>query len=266
MALRLSARAVRRTGSLLLVGAALTALPGCMSGVPNRLEFSDTEKVKITEIVVGKGGSGDVTVRTSAINEARIKRVVQYRTNEPGRTYRVDGTVLHIDTDCGSTCSVSYDIEAPAGVSVRGTLSSGNINLTDVATADVSVTSGDVDVSRATGAVKVEATSGNITVADLPGAVRLVATSGDIRGRGLGGGALSVEASSGNIDLDLAKAGSVTARANSGDVTVRVPTGRYRVLTQADSGDENIGIAGDPSATNVIDLSADSGNVNLSTH
>jgi DUF4097 and DUF4098 domain-containing protein YvlB len=254
-----------RTVALLVVsGVALAALPGCMSGVPNRLEFSDTEKVKITEIVVGRGGSGDVTVRTAAINETRIKRVVQYRDAEPGSTYRLDGTVLHIDTDCGSTCSVSYDIEAPAGVSVRGTLSSGNVSLTDVATADVAVSSGDVDVSRATGAVKVKATSGNITVTDLPGTVQLIATSGDIRGRGLGSGAVTVEATSGNVVLDLAKAGSVTARASSGDVTVRVPTGRYRVLTKVDSGDENVSVTGDPSATNVLDLSASSGDLSLS--
>lgn len=264
MASTLSAPAARRTGSLLVLGAALAGLAGCGAGVPNRLDFSDTEKVKVTEIVL-TGGSGDVIVRTAPIAETRIKRTVSYRNaTEPGATYRLAGTVLTVDTDCGSTCSVSYDIEAPAGVAVRGTLRSGDVHLTNVATADVEVSSGNVDVTGATGAVKVQARSGDLTVADVHGATQLVATSGDIIGTGLGGGSLSVEATSGDVDLTLSKPGSVTVKATSGNINLTVPTGAYNVNASASSGElVQVGIVDDPAAKNVLDVRATSGDVSV---
>jgi hypothetical protein len=264
MAPTLSAPAARRTGSLLVLGAALAGLAGCGAGVPNRLDFSDTEKVKVTEIVL-TGGSGDVMVRTAAIAETRIKRAVSYRNAaEPGVTYRLAGTVLTVNTDCGSTCSVSYDIEAPVGVAVRGTLRSGDVHLANVATADIEVSSGNVDVTGATGAVKVRARSGDLTVTDVHGATQLVATSGDILGTGLGGGSLSVESTSGDVSLALSKPGSVTVRATSGDVNLTVPAGAYNVNATATSGEvAQVGIADDTTAKYVLDVRATSGDVSI---
>ncbi|HET9516237.1 MAG TPA: DUF4097 family beta strand repeat-containing protein, partial [Actinoplanes sp.] len=167
----------RRAGTLVVLGAAAAGLAGCGPGVPTRLTFNDVEQVKVTEIVV-TGGSGDVSVRTSARADTRISRVVSYHSGgQPGATYRLSGTVLTVDTDCGHSCSVSYDIDAPAGVAVRGTLRSGDVNLRDVAGVDVEVSSGDVVVTGASGAVQVRATSGDITVADLQSTAELVATS-----------------------------------------------------------------------------------------
>ena len=196
---------LRRTGSLIVVGAVAAAVAGCAGGVPNRLDFSDTEKVKVTEIVV-TGGSGDVVVRTAAIAETRIKRVVRYRNGEPGQTYRLDGTVLHVDTDCGDHCNVSYDIEAPTGVAVTGTLGSGDVALTNVAATDLLVNSGDVRVTGATGAVKLETHSGDIDVRDVHGVTQLTANSGNITGTNLGGAALAADVTSGDIDLQVEQA------------------------------------------------------------
>lgn len=262
MASTLPEHLARRATLLTLAGvASAAALAGCTASVPTQLDFSDTEK-KVTEIVIASG-SGNVAVRTAGINDTRIKRVVRYHGDEPGRTYRLAGTVLHLDTDCGHDCSVDYDIEAPTGVTVRGEVTSGDLNLTGIATADVTVSSGNVRVNGATGEVRAEASSGDITVTDLKGTVRLVATSGDIKGHGLGGAALSAEATSGDIDLELAKPGPVTARASSGDVSVRVPEGRYQVRTTADSGEQQVSIPHDPASPHILDLSADSGNVTV---
>jgi hypothetical protein len=264
MALTLTEHPARRAVPLTLAGAvAAAALAGCTGSVPTQLHFTDTEKKKITEVVIG-AGSGDVAVKTAAVAETQIKRIVHYHGVEPASpTYRVIGTVLHVDTDCGNDCSVDYDIVTPVGVAVRGEVTSGDLHLTRVLTADVTVTSGDVRVSGATGEVKVEASSGNITVADLAGATRLVATSGDIEGRGLGGAPVTAEATSGNIDLQLARPGAVTAHASSGDVSVRVPNGRYQIRTDADSGEQQISIPNDPSSPHILDLSANSGDVTL---
>ena len=250
-----------RVTRLILV-AAVTApvLAGC-GGVGARLTFNDTEPA-VTEIVL-TGGSGDVMVRTAAIEETRITRVI-HRNSDPGRTYEIKGTVLTIDTDCGDNCSVTYDIEAPAGVEVRGELRSGDIGLTGVGKTNVTVTSGDILDSKATGEVRAKATSGDINVTDSTGKITVLSTSGDVRALNIDG-AVEARATSGDVDIQLTKTNSVTAQATSGDVNVIVPQGSYRIQTQTGSGDAQIvGVTKDPAAKYLIDLSAASGDATVS--
>jgi hypothetical protein len=248
-----------RVTRLILV-AAVTApvLAGC-GGVGARLTFNDTEAA-VTEIVV-TGGSGDVLVRTSAIKETKITRVI-HRNSDPGRTYEIKGSVLTIDTDCGDNCSVTYDIEAPAGVAVRGELRSGDIGLTGVGATDVTVTSGDIMVSKATGAIRAKATSGDINVVDSKGKTTVLSTSGDVRAMNIDGEVVA-QTTSGDVDVQLVTAHSVIAKATSGDVNVIVPEGKYQIRVPSDDA-QILGVTNDPAAKNVIDMSAAAGDVTLS--
>jgi DUF4097 and DUF4098 domain-containing protein YvlB len=251
----------RRAGApVLLAAATATVLAGC-GGVGARLTFNDTEKVKVSEIVM-TGGSGNVTVKTAAINETRISRVIHHNA-DPGETYRMNGTVLHIDTDCGSDCSVSYEIEAPTGVAVRGELSSGDVDLTGIGSADVHVSSGNIEIKDATGPVKARATSGDIDVIRPKGATTAQSTSGDVRAVEAAG-PVTAKATSGEVEVNMTVAQSVTAEATSGNVDVVVPAGTYQVKTDTGSGDtETRGIVNDPTAKIILDLRAGSGDVTL---
>lgn len=251
----------RRAGAVTLIAATAVALTACGRGGA-RLTFNDTQKVKITSIVL-TGHSGDVAVKTAPIDETRITRII-YRNTDPGPSYRFEGTVLHLDTSCGPDCTASYQIEAPVGVSVTGGLNSGDIALTGISTADVRVTSGDISVDGATGPVKAQATSGDIVATGTRGPLTLRATSGDLRGMDLAGGPVDVQVSSGDVELTLSTATSVTAQAHSGDVRVQVPAGDYRVNARAHSGDTHVaGLVDVPSAKNLLDLQADSGDVTV---
>ena len=252
----------RRTAALVLSAAVTaTALAGC-GGAGVRQTFNDTEKVKVTEIVMA-GGSGDVLVRTAPIAETRITRIV-HRATDPGESYRLDGTVLHIDTDCGHDCSVSYQIEAPAGVAVRGELRSGDIGLDGVGATDLRLTSGDIMVRNASGAVTARSTSGDISVLHGKGGATIEATSGNVQVRNIGG-PVDARVTSGDVEVQLSAPNSVTARANSGDVNVMVPAGSYRVTADTGSGDHTItGIVDDPSAKNVINVHTGSGDARVS--
>lgn len=253
----------RRTAALVLSAAVtVTALAGC-GGAGVRQTFNDTEKVKVSEIVMA-GGSGDVLVRTAPIAETRITRIVHGAT-DPGESYRLDGTVLHIDTDCGHDCSASYQIEAPAGVAVRGELRSGDIGLDGVGATDLRLTSGDIMVRNASGAVTARSTSGDISVLDGKGGATIEATSGNVRVVNITGGPVDAQVTSGDVEVQLAAPNSVTARANSGDVNVMVPAGSYRVTADTGSGDHTItGIVDDPSAKNVINVHTGSGDARVS--
>jgi len=248
----------RALAVLLITAAAATTLAGC-GGVGAKLTFVDVEKVKVTEIKIA-GHHGDVRVRTAAIAETRINRIVEH-TSDPRVSYQVDGTVLSVDTDCGPDCRVAYDIVAPEGVKVTGRLSSGDIGLTQIGSADVTVTSGDVVVQGATGDVRAVSTSGDVNATQVAGRTMLEARSGNARALDVQG-PVEARVTSGDITVHLRKQSSVKVDATSGDVNVRVPQGSYRMNVHAPSGDEGVtGLTPDPASPFTLDVSARSGDV-----
>nr|WP_296066280.1 DUF4097 family beta strand repeat-containing protein [uncultured Actinoplanes sp.] len=248
---------------VLVAAAATTTLTGCAGVLGARMTYEDIEKTKITEIRVS-GGSGDVTVRSKAeVTQTAIKRIVRGSSN-PRESYRLDGTALLLDTSCGDNCQVSYEIEAPAGVAVRGGLRSGDVTLAGVGATDLQLTSGDMIVKDATGPVKLRATSGDIKVLTATSTVTVQSTSGDIEARNVAG-AVDLQVTSGDITAERSTVGSVRAQATSGDVRVIVPAGRYQVTTDTRSGDDSvIGVTRDPSAKAVIDVRTRSGDATVS--
>ena len=255
----------RRAGAVTLIAATAAALAGCGGGIGARLTYDDIEKGKVSEIVL-TGGSGDVTVTRAAGTETQIKRIVRTDGSEdPQASYRLSGSVLTLDTSCGSRCQVSYEIQAPAGVSVSGKLGSGTLTLSDIAGAEVTVGSGDAAIDRASGTVSLKSGSGDIMVNDLRGETTLVTGSGNVEAHGLAGGkAVRAQTGSGDVALELTEVASVTARAGSGDVELQVPDGAYQIKTRNGSGDaEVIGISDDPKAKNVIDVQTGSGDARI---
>jgi DUF4097 and DUF4098 domain-containing protein YvlB len=253
---------IRRAGALTLVAATAVTLTGCGGVLGARMTYNDVEPTKITEIRIS-GGSGDVAVSTGTATQTKITRVVRRNTN-PGESYRLDGTVLHLNTSCGHDCSVSYQIEAPAGVAVKGELRSGDILLDGVGATDVKLSSGDLTVQGATGPVVLQASSGDLRVIDAKGTVKAKASSGSIETINPGA-AVDLEVSSGEITVLLNTPQSVTAEASSGDVNVMVPDGAYKITAQATSGDATVnGLTSDPGAKNIIDVRARSGDAVVS--
>jgi hypothetical protein len=253
---------IRRAGVLALI-AATTTLTGCAGVLGAKMTYNDTEPAKVSDIVLS-GAGGDVTVTTAAVTQTTVTRVVR-RSSNPGESYHRTGTTLAVDTSCGPDCSVSYQIQAPIGVTVRGRLGSGDVHLDGVAATDLEVTSGDLTVTDATGPVKLRTSSGDVRVANAKGTVQVRTTSGDIEAVE-DDGPLDLHASSGDITARTAAVRSVTASTTSGDIALTVPAGAYKIVTSVGSGDTDVhGMTSDNAAKNVIDLRAGSGDVNLGT-
>jgi hypothetical protein len=255
---------VRRAGWA-LAGITLAALTGCNDLANSRLDFSTTEKVAITEIQIS-GGGGDVTIRGGGTpGQVTIARVVRYRGDEPGRTYQVTGSELSIDTDCGRVCSVSYEIEAPEGVAVRGENGSGDLRLTDVAAVDVEVGSGGITVTDSSADVTVDTGSGDIRVRSVAGSLTASAGSGNIDARQVSGGSAQIKTGSGDVRLELDRPADVRGEVSSGNLTVMVPAGRYQVKTSTGSGEADVGVPNDPAADHLLDLDSGSGDITVRT-
>jgi putative adhesin len=254
---------IRRAAVLALIAASTTALTGCAGVIGAKMTYDDTEKGKITDIVL-TGGSGDVTVTAGEVTETSIRRVIR-RSSNPGSPYRLDGTTLNIDTSCGANCSVSYEIKTPAGVNVRGREHSGDVVLKGVGVTDIELTSGDVSVSGATGAVAIRATSGDIQVTDAKSSVKVHTTSGDVEATRVAGPA-DLKVTSGDMHVELTAPNSVTAQSTSGDIWVEVPASSYRVTTHSGSGDEKLeGLTSDATSKNVIDVRVTSGDITVAS-
>ncbi|WFE29788.1 DUF4097 family beta strand repeat-containing protein [Solwaraspora sp. WMMD791] len=253
----------RRTTAAVLATTLIAAVAGCAPIGERRLDFRHTETVEITEIAIVSPGSGDVVVRTRPGDTVEIRRTVRYQRTEPGATYRIDGTVLELDTGCGWRCGVSYDIDAPPGVSVRGENGSGQVMLFDVTSVSVSVGSGAVTVDGATGDVTAQSGSGGITVSRAAGPVTVTTGSGSIEGRDLGGGGVMATAGSGSVTLSLTDPGPVRAEAASGSVHVTVPPGSYQVRTETGSGTADVEIPDTADGEHLIDARTGSGSITI---
>jgi len=252
---------IRRAGVFALIAATTTTLTGCAGVLGARLTYNDTEQAKVTEVALS-GNGGNVIITTGAVQQTTIKRVVRGSSN-PGESYRMAGTTLNLDTSCGSDCRVSYEIQAPVGVAVRGRLTTGDIALDGVGVADVELTSGNVAVRNATGAVRVHTTSGDIEVLDAKGTVTAQTASGNVRAMNAGG-AVDVSSTSGDVDVKITAVNSVHVQATSGDVHVIVPQGSYKISTDTSSGNASLhGLTNDPAAKNVIDVGTRSGDVDI---
>jgi len=241
---------------------AIAGLVACDDVSRTRLDFSNTEKVAVKEIVI-EPGSGDVTVSTGDTQQVDIRRVVRYTGNEPDTTYHINGTVLRIDTECGHLCSIDYEILAPKGVAVRGALGSGNLSLSGVSTVDLKTGSGNVGITEATGAVRVQAGSGDMTITEVAGDLDARTGSGNIDARGLGGALTTARTGSGDVTLSLDKGGAVRTHTGSGNVDVAVPTGSYRIDARTGSGEKTLGVTSSPTGEFLLDLETGSGDITL---
>jgi len=85
--------------------------------------------------------------------------------------------------------------------------------------ANVSTASGEVEISRLQGRVKVTSASGDVTLLRVGGDVAIEVSSGEVVGRNLGGD-VAVHASSGSVEMSDV-AGSVRISGASGDVILR---------------------------------------------
>lgn len=253
---------VRRASTALAATVTLIVLAGCNNLSFRRLDFDTTEQVRITTIRL-LPGAGDVVVRADGDpDRVRIKRVVRYQGDQPATTYEIKGGELVLDTSCGHRCSVSYEVVSGEGVRVEGETRSGNVDLSRVGQVELKVGSGDVRVVGAAGPVRVETGSGEIEVADVPAPVVLRAGSGNINATRLRG-EVDAQASSGNVTVELARPASARAHASSGHVELRVPPGAYQVRSEAGSGDVDVDVPNDPSASLVLDVRTGSGDISV---
>lgn len=252
------ARPLLALGGIVLIGVGLATAFGW--GWGSDFENTNTVSQSIRSVKL-ESNSGSVKIRTGTGPSTVHERVSYHWRGKPsGSFYRVDGDQLVL-TDCGSNCSVDFEVVVPPGVPVTGRMDSGGLDVAGVASVDVRSDSGHARVEDVPGLVKLQLESGGIDLRDV-GEVQLRADSGSIRGTNVRG-PVDVTSSSGSVDFALTQANDVKVKADSGSVDIEVPGGPYRVIGDSDSGHRDINVPTDGSASHTLDLTTDSGSVTV---
>jgi hypothetical protein len=246
---------------VVLAGLALTA---CRLH-PETNEFSDDHTMSRTIDRVNVADSvGDVTIEVGS-GPAAVHRVVHYDDPKPGGTASVSGRTLTLGS-CGDDCSVDYRIRVPAGTSVTGSISSGSLTVTGVASVDVHSDAGSIDLDGVRANVDATTDSGSVRASGVGGDVTIRTQSGNVDVSGLRGARTSAQSSSGNVTVSTGSAQDVDARTSSGSVTLTVADGTYRVIALTSDGKADVRIPNNANGRHVLRASSDSGNVTIGGH
>jgi hypothetical protein len=252
----------RRAAALALpVTLAALALTACRFTETN--QFSDDHSMSASVNRVNVADSvGDVTIEVGS-GPTTVHRVVHYGDTKPGGTASVSGRTLEL-ASCGDNCAVDYRIRVPAGTKVTGSLSSGSLSLTGVASVDVHSDSGSIDVNGVRANVDATTDSGSVRASGVGGDVTVRTQSGNVDVSGLRGARTSAQSSSGNVTVSTEAAQDVDARTSSGSVTLTVANGTYRVITSTGDGNADVRVPNNASGRHILRASSDNGTVTVS--
>jgi len=163
---------------------------------------------------------------------------LQWRRTKPTTSHEARGGTLVLGFTCpgglmggAASCDVGYTVEIPRGLSVKAVSDSGDVKL------------------RA-----------------LSGKVEAQTDSGAIEAAALTGKEINSKSDSGDITLAFdARPDKVETLTDSGASVLRVPEGPYNVTLTTDSGARKLNTAHDPSAKRTINVSSDSGDIEVAT-
>nr|WSX49815.1 DUF4097 domain-containing protein [Streptomyces sp. NBC_00974] len=233
---------------LLLTGCSLGPAAGIGGGRLKTVSADATFAEAVTEVDVSDARSGSIKVTPGAGPGVIVRRTVRYRGGAaPVPAQQVSGGVLSLTNgDCSGRCSIDYRLEVPASATVRLQSGSGDIRVTGVAAADVRTSSGSVGADRIAGPLKIRTSSGSVT------------------GENLAGPSAEARSGSGTVRLAFTKVpDSVAVETSSGDARLEVPPARYGIEASTDSGEREITLPADPSATARLSARTTSGDIRI---
>jgi hypothetical protein len=243
----------RRYGIAISVALILGGVYWALTGLTEDTKVSqDTYAVEGQALSID-ARSADVEVRSGEGSEITLERKFERNVfgSDPKEKYE-DGKLELRDTGCGFLsfgCDTNYILTVPKDVKVT-----------------LEGSSGDLKVSGLQAGADLTSSSGSIEVHNVGGALTMESSSGDLEAQALKATTVSTHSSSGSVELDFsAQPQSVEAESSSGDVTIRIPSGidPYKVDTDTSSGDEAMSIRSDPAATRTITAQTSSGDVTI---
>lgn len=185
--------------------------------------------VNDARVLVVNARSGSLTIRgheesdsvevegRACAPDARTLDQIALRTSRSGDTVRVE--VLFPDRIIAST-RMDLTISVPSDMVAQVEKSSGDVIIEELAGLDITKSSGDLDIQRIHGDLRVKSSSGDLYLAHVDGDATVEAGSGDLTLRNLKGHLTIPEKSSGTITLSAIGGDLHLGSIGSGDLEV----------------------------------------------
>jgi hypothetical protein len=184
--------------------------------------------------VGGRAGSTRVDARgTACATKQPLLDATQISVRREGKVVMIETTLPHNEEEGWSWGKNDYayldiEISLPAGLPVEAIDSSGDASFSDLKSLDVQDSSGDLEVTRIASGLSVGDSSGDVEIRSA-GSVRLRDSSGDVEAEDIRGnvevlvdssGDLRIRNVDGNVDIDQDSSGSIRVEDVKGSVIV----------------------------------------------
>jgi Putative adhesin len=197
--------------------------------------------------------AGSLTLHGGSTSSVTGTREVERNFRAPTFSETLTGDTLTVKSRCSAFlngfCSVSYDLNVPADVTVRATSSGGSLTVSDVA--------GDLTLNSSAGSVLVTGATGRLTLSSSAGKVKVSETrSTEINAR----------SSAGDVRVSLlAPPTSVDVSSSAGSVSLEVPRtpDAYDVDASTSAGDRTVDVDTSKSSARKIRVRSSAGNVKV---
>jgi hypothetical protein len=206
-------------------------------------------------------GAGDVEIEaTIEITQYGLWRGDPAVVSESAEAVRVTNESRPRFGLCIGRCGLSYRVTLPRGANVTARMSSGDVELSGAEGAiSIETSSGDVEARDIANGLTVSSSSGDITLDRVGGKLDVRTSSGDVQ---LEDGQIVdaiVQTSSGDVELE-GVAGALALQSNSGDITVRAARDGQLDI-QSSSGE--VDYTGSLASAGAHSLAASSGDITL---
>ena len=251
-----AARVLRRLGGGLLVVLMLafgvSQVIAALAHEQRRLDNSYSAE-GIGTVEIHNGAGGQVEVVGTDTDTIRVRTHINDGLRRTDYSEQVEGDRLVMRSSCSALfsyhCSVSYQVEAPAGVSILVSSDSGHLDVSDIdGNVDVASDGGGIDLTRIGGSVHARSDAGGVTAV------------------GLRGDQVTVSSDAGGVRVDFdEEPQSVVATSDAGSVEVVLPRGsaEYKVTADSDAGSVTTEVDTSPFAERTIVATSDAGSVTV---
>jgi hypothetical protein len=214
---------------------------------------------------------GDVSVGPGPAGRLRVHGTLRYSLVRPQLRWQRSPSTIALHSHCRvptGLCSFAYAVTVPAGGRSEVSNASGNVTASGLAgTVTLSTDSGDIHATRISGSATIADHSGDITVSSLSaGRALIMNDSGNITGRGVSSQVLTARDQSGDITLAFtAVPRQVRISDSSGNVKLVLPPGptHYRISASSSSGQTSINVPQSATSPHVVSVTDQSGNITI---
>jgi hypothetical protein len=228
---------------------------------------TQTRSVTVTQPVTSLNVQdyGMIQVTAAAVSHVEVTEMIAFYGRPPAVTQSVSGGVLTLaDPACTLSCSVSFAVRVPPGVTVTAT--GGAMFISGTAGANLDSDGAPVSATDIHGPLTVSTHGGPLQINGLTGPLRADTDGGSAVATGLTSATASVSTGSGLAQIAFAAAPeSVTVSTVRGPVSLAVPGGPYALTANSDGAPQIIGIATSSAAGRSITVSTGGGQLTISS-